>query len=118
MSIERDPNGRLPGEPGAKLDAGKVPLHRGLLAQFPRACLAVAQVSSIGAQKYRWNGWRSVPDGVQRYRDAAARHEAAIAMGEEFDACGLPHAAHAAWNALAVLELELIEREEARQAER
>lgn len=107
-TAEQDPSGKCPHEPGAKLDAGKVPLRRGMLDYFPRAAIAVAGVSAFGANKYRWGGWETVPDGVQRYLDAAARHAAYRAMGEVFDRdSGLTHLAHEAWNTMAALELAL-----------
>lgn len=110
---ESDPTGRNPHEPGAKLDSGKAPVLRGAISYFPKALEAVAQVSSFGANKYTWAGWRSVPDGVGRYGDAMVRHlihEAADGPNDHDS--GLRHAAHAAWNALARLEL-LIELERA-----
>ncbi|MFJ1257877.1 dATP/dGTP diphosphohydrolase domain-containing protein [Cupriavidus sp. CuC1] len=109
---ERDPTGRNPHEPGAKLDAGKAPVRRGLLEYFPRACMAVAQVSASGAAKYAWNGWEQVPNGVDRYGDAEARHICKAAIEGPVDAdYGHLHAAHEAWNALARLELLLRENE-------
>jgi len=105
---ERDPNGLDPHAPGAKLDAGKTPLRRGALEQFPRALMAVADVSAYGAAKYTWGGWQTVPDGVQRYLDAGARHAALRAMGESYDKeSGLLHLAQEAWNILAALELAM-----------
>lgn len=105
---ERDPNGVDPHTPGAKMDAGKTPLRKGALEQFPRALMAVADVSAFGAAKYTWGGWQTVPDGVQRYLDAGARHAALRAMGELIDKdSGLLHLAQEAWNILAALELEL-----------
>lgn len=107
-ATERDPNGLDPHVPGAKLDAGKTPLRRGALEQFPRALMAVADVSAYGAAKYTWGGWQTVPDGVQRYLDAGARHAALRAMGELIDKeSGLSHLAQEAWNILAALELAL-----------
>jgi hypothetical protein len=108
--IDRDPSGLSPHAPGAKLDAGKAPVRRGLLEYFLRACMAVAEVSAFGAQKYTWGGWRDVPDGAARYGDAEARHicKAAIDGPEDPDS-KLLHAAHEAWNALARLELLLSE---------
>ena len=106
---ERDPNDKPPGQPGVKLDAGKSPVRRGLLEQFPRACMAVADVSKYGADKYCWNGWETVPDGINRYGDAEVRHicyaaiegpAAALDMSSK-----LLHAAHEAWNAFARLEM-------------
>lgn len=105
--IERDPNGRAPNTPGAKLDAGKSPLFQGLLDYFPRACLAVAGVSAAGAKKYAWKGWESVPDGINRYSDAMLRHVANESIEGPLDPEGFAHKAQVAWNALAVLELFL-----------
>lgn len=108
---ETDPSGRNPRESGAKLDAGKNRL--GLIFEgFPRALQMVGEVGTYGAQKYTDNGWRDVPNGVSRYTDAMYRHLLAEAAGELCDKdTALRHAAHAAWNALARLELALIESE-------
>lgn len=112
---EKDPNNKVPGEPGAKLDSGKSPVFRGLLDYFPRACLAVAEVSQKGAEKYCWKGWEDVPDGINRYSDAIIRHICKESIEGKIDPdFGLLHKAHVAWNALAVLELELRETEEAK----
>lgn len=105
---EKDPYGRKPFEPGAKLDAGKPSLYRGAIDYFPRAIDAVARVSTFGAKKYDWKGWETVPEGFERYSDAMVRHLIAEGKGEVLDSdSGLLHAAHAAWNALARLELKL-----------
>jgi len=109
--IETDPNGKSPNEPGSKLDFGKSPVFQGALAYFPRALMAVADVSQFGAKKYTWFGWKTVPDGQNRYTDALLRHLIYEGIGQDEDAdSGLTHAAHAAWNALARLELLLEER--------
>jgi hypothetical protein len=112
---ERDPNGVSPDQPGAKLDAGKPCPHRGAISYFPRAIESVAEVSTFGATKYTWNGWRTVPEGVARYSDAMVRHQLKEGKGEILDPdSGLRHAAHIAWNALARLELMLMELEDVR----
>lgn len=109
---ETDPNGRNPHEPGAKLDAGKTPVFQGCIDYFPRAVREVAAVSAFGASKYAWKGWETVPDGVNRYSNAMVRHLISEATGESLDGdSGLLHKAHCAWNAMAVLELALRERE-------
>lgn len=106
---EHDPHGKVPGTSGAKLDTGKSPVRRGLLEYFPRACMAVADVSAHGAGKYTWGGWRTVPDGIGRYGDAECRHICKAAIdGKQDKDSGLLHAAHEAWGALARLELLLI----------
>lgn len=110
--LERDPKGLDAKQPGAKLDHGKSPVYRGLLDYFPRACLAVAEVSDRGAQKYSWKGWEKVSDGVNRYQDAMVRHIANESIEGRTDSeTGLYHKAQIAWNALAALELFLREQE-------
>jgi hypothetical protein len=106
---ECDPHGKSAHEPGAKLDAGK--LRAGLvLGGFSRALAAVAAVGTHGAAKYTADGWLHVPNGAERYTDAMWRHLLTEASGEATDKdSGLHHAAHAAWNALARLDLMLRE---------
>lgn len=114
--LERDFNSRMTTETkkqvGKKLDTGKAPLLRGLLAYFPNALAAVAKVSEYGATKYNLSyedkNWVRVEGGLGRYGDALARHTTRHAAGESHDPeSHLLHVAHAAWNALAVLELVL-----------
>jgi hypothetical protein len=112
VKAETDPNGKSNKEPGAKLDAGKSPVFRGLIDYFPRACARVAIVSDKGARKYSWKGWETVPDGILRYSDALVRHLLAEGRGELIDNdTGCLHAEQVAWNALARLELILREQE-------
>ena len=108
---ERDPHGLPPSAPGAKLDAGKT--RAGLaIGGFARALLAVSEVATFGARKYTPGGWVEVPDGVERYTDAMYRHLLAEAAGDKLDGdSGLLHAAHAAWCALARLDLLLRQEE-------
>src|SRR3990167_2035714 len=111
LMSETDPYGKQPGELGAKLDSGKSCVWRGLFDYFPRACLAVADVSSRGAAKYAWKGWESVPDGVARYSDALGRHILNESIEGPYDKDGFLHKAQIAWNALAALELYLREQD-------
>lgn len=103
--MEKDPNGLDPHSAGAKLDAGKA--DASLLLSFGKALNAVAEIATFGANKYTRNGWISVPQGVDRYTAALMRH----LLKETYEPCcpdsQLHHAAHAAWNALARLELML-----------
>lgn len=104
---EHDPTGRSAHEPGSKLDAGKRRPAL-VLGGFARALSAVADVGTYGARKYTDNGWRTVPDGIERYSEAMLRHWLSEAKGEQCDLeTKLLHAAHLAWNALARLELML-----------
>lgn len=108
VPVEIDPHGTDPHSPGAKLDAGKTAFVKYVIAYFPRALAAVAEVSAFGHQKYTYNGWSTVPEGVDRYTEAMARHLFAEMLGEEYDKdSGLRHAAQTTWNALARLELKL-----------
>lgn len=105
--MEYDPFGLDPHTPGAKQDGGKVRFEL-VLRGFALALLAVAKVATFGARKYTPDGWASVEDAEQRYTDALYRHLNAHHRSELLDPdSGLPHLAHAAWNALAVLELRL-----------
>lgn len=112
---ERDPHGLDSHTQGAKLDAGKPAVFRGLFDYFPRAALAVAEVSTLGAKKYAWKGWEVVPDGINRYSDALARHLLAESIEGPLDngpkGIGTLHAAQVAWNAMARLELIIREQE-------
>ena len=105
-SYETEPNGLSPHTPGAKLDAGKNRLGL-VFTDFAKAIEQVGLVATMGAAKYTASGWVSVKGGKERYSDALFRHLVAHAAGERVDASGLLHLAHAAWNVLAVLELEL-----------
>ena len=101
---EVDPYGKDPHEPGAKLDAGKV--KAGVLHDFSSALFDVARVGTYGAEKYTRGGWQSVPNARERYFDAMWRHLLASRHEAADKDTGLKHLAHAAWNILAVLELE------------
>ena len=106
---ETDPLGKEASESGAKLDAGKNRLGLVLLS-FSRSLQEVGKVGTYGANKYSDNGWIEVPNGQQRYTDALLRHLMREADGETLDRdTQLHHAAHAAWNALARLDLMLRE---------
>ena len=115
---EADPAGIAASVPGAKLDAGKVDVLRGAIQYFPKALLAIAHVSELGARKYSWKGWESVPNGIRRYGAALARHLCHDEFATDNGPGGLGdevlHATQAAWNACARLELILREKEQAK----
>lgn len=107
---ESDPHGLDAHAPGAKLDALK-PRPELVQRGFANALACVTDVATYGAVKYTPDGWSQVDDGVRRYTDALYRHLSSHHRGETYDPdTGLHHLSHAAWNALAVLEL--ITREE------
>ena len=85
-----------------------------IINDMPRALMAVAEVASFGAVKYIKSNWLHVENGVERYTNAMDRHRIKEGV-ETYDGdSGLMHAAHAAWNALARLELMLREQEESK----
>lgn len=107
IASEKDPNGKDPHSPGAKLDEGKTRLHL-MASDFPYALWEIARVATYGAEKYTEHGWHSVPDGIERYSEAMMRHYFQHVAGNSVDAeSNLSHLAHMAWNALAVLQLTL-----------
>lgn len=73
----------------------------------PVAIDLMAQVMTFGAKKYKPEGWRTVPDALQRYQAALLRHSFAMLRGEVNDPeSGLPHAAHAMCCAAFIAELQ------------
>lgn len=124
LEYEREQNRRLAdmrrklgtNKSDFKKDKGKPPACRGLIDQFPKAVLAVAECSAYGAKEYglAYEGkpYKEVPDALGRYKDTMIRHIVQEALNEHYDPdSGLLHAAHTAWNALAKLELILDQRE-------
>lgn len=85
---------------GKKYDQGKLrwdllPLH--LIEK-------VVEVYTFGAQKYAPNTWQNLSDGYNRYKAALFRHLVAHEKGETIDTDSkLPHLAHVAWNAIALI---------------
>lgn len=69
------------------------------------AVLAVAEVLAFGAAKYTEGGWKTVPNAVQRYKDAYWRHVLLFRSGEVYDKeSGLSHMAHALCNLMFLYE--------------
>ena len=77
---------------GLKLDSGK---PKPSLIPFG-SLNQIVDVLTFGANKYSADGWKSVPNGKQRYTDALLRHIFAWTSGETNDPeSGLHHLAHA-----------------------
>jgi hypothetical protein len=92
---------------GAKLDNEKPRLDL-VLGDFAKALQEVGKIGTMGAKKYTDHGWLSVDQAETRYLSAGLRHYFQHSEGIYIDEeSGLPHLAHHAWNALAVLELYL-----------
>jgi hypothetical protein len=75
-----------------------------LIEQFSNALKSFAAVCTFGAIKYSRGGWQTVPEKEKRYLDALTRHLLDLHGTDEES--GLPHMAHAAWNIMALLELQ------------
>ena len=99
-------------EKGLKFDEGK-PLVGTMLNVFPYALMEIGRVIEFGTHKYPSPiNWRLVENGQKRYQDALMRHLLKHNQGKEIDEeTGKAHLAHVAWNALAILELYLREKE-------
>lgn len=92
---------KAPTADGVKHDKGK-PEFR-LIPQ--QALEDVAKVMSYGAKKYAPDNWRKVPNGHDRYLDAALRHINAHLRGDvSDDESGLPHLAHAVCSLMMAME--------------
>ena len=88
---------------GLKFDSGK---PRWSLLPM-KAVEEQVKVMGFGAQKYEAHSWKTVPNGIERYTDAAFRHLVAYTQGEDNDPeSGLHHLAHALCCVSFVLELE------------
>ena len=118
MSYNRDPDPK----PKKKMaDATKEKYNKpqpfqGVIARFPRAILAIAAVSVDGTKKHKVplsdQSYRDIPDAVNVYGEALCRHLLREQIEGEVDPeFGHLHAAHAAWDALARLEILLIDKE-------
>lgn len=101
------------GSEGKKYDSNK-PMVGTILRVFPQALTAVGMCIQFGTRKYPDpNNWKKNKDALIRYNDSLIRHLTKFFFGKEFDEeTGLPHLAHVAWNALAILELYLMEHPE------
>lgn len=97
---------------GVKKDGGKLPIGIVCQRQFPKAIAGVAECSKFGHDKYHetdvdWCNIHRVDNGVERYMNAMYRHmqDAGPELSGRCSETGIEHVKHAAWNALAMLEL-------------
>lgn len=90
-------------EKGVKDDSGKL-----MMSLMPQeALIGLAEVLTFGANKYVPNGWKTVPNGKQRYEDALLRHYCAYKSGEQNDPeSGLSHLKHMLTNIAFLVYLE------------
>lgn len=95
---------------GKKYDSGKS-MAGTLCRVFPHALLGVGQCIEFGTHKYpNPKNWQLVERAFERYQDSMMRHYLKFLAGETKDGeTNLLHLKHMAWNALAILELYLME---------
>jgi len=91
---------------GARLNAGKPPLH---LAPLDGMVL-VSWVGAFGSEKYAPRGWeQAAAEGRFSWSDcvrALLSHTLKLMAGQRDDSeSGLPHVGHIAWNALALCSM-------------
>ena len=89
-----------------RFNEGKPELGR--LLEFGSALDKLVKVMEQGAVKYADGNWLLGGKPDREYIDSALRHMQAFSSGEDFDPdIGTHHLAHAAWNLLALLRLNL-----------
>lgn len=95
---------------GKKYDSGKSMVGT-LCRVFPRALLGVGQCIKFGTRKYpKPDNWKLVDGAFTRYQDSMMRHYLKFLAGQEKDSeTNLLHLKHMVWNALAILELYLMD---------
>jgi hypothetical protein len=95
-------------ETGVKLDEDKIRMD----LVPPELMEEVGKVLTFGAKKYTPNGWKTVPNGNERYMAALLRHLMAHQKGEVNDPeSGLSHLSHAATNIAFLISLKTREKE-------
>ena len=73
----------------------------------------VVKVYTAGAKKYAPNNWMHLENGYERYKAALFRHICEFERGNWRDAdTGCIHLAQVAWNAIAMLHIEMEKRKE------
>lgn len=94
---------------GKKYDGGKSMVGT-MINVFPHALMAVGKCIEFGTHKYpNPNNWKMVEGADKRYQDSLMRHLIKHNAGQVLDEeTNLLHLAHAAWNALAILELYIM----------
>ena len=93
------------GRPTTKEERKACPLYSGLLAYFPDALRAVANLSAVGNNQHNpGEPMHWARDKSTDHADSAVRH---IIEQEPFDEEGVRHRAKAAWRTLALLQTEI-----------
>ena len=120
-TIRHKPSGILGIEDAAKIMTEGVKTNKNkpqlsiLFTQFPEALKAIARCSEYGHLKYKetdadYLNYQRVEEGSKAYADAGLRHRLYRKRTTDIES-GLPHAYHVAWNALAELQIWIMENE-------
>ncbi|MFA7223092.1 MAG: dATP/dGTP diphosphohydrolase domain-containing protein [Bacilli bacterium] len=95
-----------------KHDEGR-PAVGQMMADFPRALLMLAKLTSYGIKEGKAAGeWKNIPNAKIRFENALGRHNLEMHIHSRDQDSMYLHASHRAWNAMAVLELILMEQED------
>lgn len=97
---------------GFKQDNGK-PIVGDLLRVFSKTIMAIGDCMSYNSKTHpEPDDWKNLDNGQNRLTNAMIRHLLKYMNGTEFDEDdNIPHLVHVAWNALAICELYLMEKE-------
>jgi hypothetical protein len=112
-AVNADEKAAAEAKSGKKHDHRKPRMHL-LFNDMSDALLEIGKVATYGANKYTDRGWRDVENNYERYSSAGYRHqlEDSYEGGELDEESGFLHAAHAAWNAIAKLQIILDRKKE------
>lgn len=90
----------------ARMNTGKPEMD--FVLDFPIAVEAICRVMELGAVKYARDNWKLGGKPDSEYLGAALRHLFAHRSGDLVaEDSGCLHVAHAAWNLLALMELNI-----------
>lgn len=101
-------NGGIGGRLPLRGDSTKFDLGKPMWDLLPFAEIEdVVKVLTYGANKYKKDGWKTVPNGLPRYIAATMRHISSYMTGEDNDTeSTLSHLSHACTNILFMMYLE------------
>lgn len=83
-----------------------------VMSGFPLAIMEMGRLMgwALEGKGYKEGDFKNVPDAIKKYRAAMYRHDLKETIGPVTDdESGLHHAVHTAWNAMARLEVILME---------
>ena len=80
------------------------------ILEFPKTLICIANVMSQGATKYSVDNWKKGGKPNSEYYSACLRHLLRARKEEVDKESGQYHIAHAIWNLMAMMELNIVDR--------